>query len=95
MGKEAQSIGDALRRFLRQEGLETPLNEHRLIAAWPEVVSKTVADRSKAVCIKGRVLHVQVTSAPLRESLVYNRRLLTDRLNAAVGAHVIDDITFH
>lgn len=95
MGKEAQSIGDALRKFLRQEGLETPLNEHRLIDAWPEAVGRTVAERSKAVAIRGGVLHVQVTSAPLRNSLVYNRTILVERLNAAVGAHVIDDITFH
>ena len=30
----AVSIGDAIRKFLRDERLESPLNEQRLINAW-------------------------------------------------------------
>ena len=36
--KNAEPIGKILQRFLRQESLESPLNEQRLISAWPEVL---------------------------------------------------------
>ena len=35
--RKEESIEKVLLRFLRQSQLETPLNEHRLIAAWGEV----------------------------------------------------------
>ena len=31
-------LGDVIRRYLRLEGLETPLNEYRLVDAWKDVV---------------------------------------------------------
>ena len=30
-------IGDIVRRYLREEGLETPLNEYRLVHSWEEI----------------------------------------------------------
>ena len=30
---KAETIGDMIRQFLRREGLETPLNERRIVAA--------------------------------------------------------------
>ena len=41
--KNAEPIGKILQRFLRQESLESPLNEQRLISAWPEVLGPTLA----------------------------------------------------
>lgn len=35
-----EQVGEVLRRLLRQEGLETPLNEYRLVDAWKDVVGK-------------------------------------------------------
>ena len=32
----AEQIGALIRNFLRQESLESPLNERRLISAWPK-----------------------------------------------------------
>ena len=35
----AEQIGELIRHYLRQESLESPLNERRLISAWPEVLT--------------------------------------------------------
>ena len=40
---DAQSIGQLIRAYLRQESLESPLNERRLVNAWPEVVGPAIA----------------------------------------------------
>lgn len=34
---DAEQIGKLIRSFLRQESLESPLNERRLINSWAEV----------------------------------------------------------
>ena len=91
---DAESIGSLIRKFLRQEGLETPLNEKRLIDAWAEVMGTTIASMSKALYIKNQVLFVEVTSAPLRQQLMMGRAQLVTKLNQHVGAQVISNIVF-
>ena len=91
---DAESVGMLIRRFLRQEGLETPLNEKRLIDAWAEVMGPAIASWSKPQFIKNQVLYVEVTSAPLRQQLMMGRQQLVNRLNQHVGAQVISNIIF-
>lgn len=92
--KNAQSIGDVLRQFLRQEGLETPLNEMRMVSAWPEVMGRGVASYTGQVFVKNGVLYVQIKSPALRANLMMNRDALVRRLNEHVGAQVIQNIIF-
>lgn len=91
---QAESIGDLLRRYLRQEGLETPLNETRMAAAWPEVMGQGVARYTGDVFVRNGVLYVQLKSPALRADLMMNREVLVQRLNRHVGAQVIRDIVF-
>ena len=36
---DAEQIGEMIRKFFRQNALEAPLNEYRLIQAWKDVVN--------------------------------------------------------
>lgn len=92
---DAQSIGDLLRHYLRQESLETPLNERRLVNAWPEVLGPTIARYTESLFIKNQTLYVHLTSAVLRQELMMGRDLLVRNLNRHVGAQVITNIVFH
>ena len=40
---ETEHIGEIIQKFLRQQGLESPLNEYRLLQAWNDVVGPTLA----------------------------------------------------
>ena len=40
---DAEQIGKLIRSFLRQESLESPLNERRLINSWAEVLGPVIA----------------------------------------------------
>lgn len=91
---DAEQIGKLIRNFLRQESLESPLNEQRLINAWPEVLGPVFASYTREIYIKNQVLYVHLTSAALRQELMMGRELLVRRLNAHVGAQVITDIVF-
>lgn len=89
-----ENIGDVLRRFLREEGLETPLNEKRLLDAWNDVLGPFITSYTKELFIKNQVLYVHLTSAPLRQELMMRRQKLVDELNRHVGATVITNIMF-
>ncbi len=90
----AEQIGVLIRNYLRQEALESPLNERRLIASWEEVLGPAIASYTRELYIKNQVLYVHLTSAALRQELLMGRERLVYNLNRHVGAQVITNIIF-
>lgn len=90
----SESIGNLLRQYLRQQGLEAPLNEHRLIEGWAHVMSPVVARYTRDLVIRNQTLYVSLSSPAVRQELLMQRRELVTRLNAYVGAQVVCDIVF-
>lgn len=92
--KDSEPIGLLVRQILRQQGLETPLNEYRLIQAWKEVLGPNIATYTGNLYIKNQTLYVHLTSSTLRQELMMRRDILINNLNRHVGAQVIYDIVF-
>lgn len=91
---ETKSIAELVRAMCREEGLETPLNEYRLIKAWSQILGSAVQAYTKNLQIHNQILYVTVTSSVLRQELLMNRRSLVRKLNEHVNAQVITDIVF-
>ncbi len=91
----AESIGDMLRKVLREQGLESPLNEYRLVQSWREILGEAIASYTTNLYIKNQILHVHLTSPALKQELMMAREQLVRRLNQHVGAQVIVNIIFH
>ena len=91
---DAQQIGDMIRRFFRQNGLESPLNEYRLVHAWNDVVGPVISRYTTNLYIKNQILYVHLSSSVLREELMMGRDMLVRNLNQQVGAQVIVNIIF-
>ena len=89
-----ESIGELIRQFLRQPGLEAPLNEHRLLQGWAHVMGPIVARYTRDLVVRNQTLYVKLSSPVIRQELMMQRRELVVRLNAYVGAQVICDIVF-
>lgn len=89
-----ESIGELIRKFLRQQGLEAPLNEHRLLQGWAHVMGPIVARYTRDLVVRNQTLYVKLSSPVIRQELMMQRRELVVRLNAYVGAQVICDIVF-
>ena len=91
---DAQQIGDMIRKFFRQNGLESPLNEYRLVQAWNDVVGPVISRYTTNLYIKNQILYVHLSSSVLREELMMGRDMLVRNLNQQVGAQVIVNIIF-
>ena len=91
---DAEQIGEMIRKFFRQSGLESPLNEYRLVQAWREVVGPAISRYTSNLYIKNQILYVHLTSSVLRQELMMGRDILVRNLNAKVGAQVIVNIIF-
>lgn len=92
--KKAEPVSDVLMTLLRQQGLEGPLNEYRLIQAWTVVLGRPVERYTRDLRIENQTLCVRLSSPALRNELMMQRTQLVQRLNAEVDAQVITDIRF-
>ena len=72
---DAEQIGKLIQQYLRQESLESPLNEQRLLDAWPQVLGPAASYTSN-LYIRNQTLYVHLTSAALRQELMMGRELL-------------------
>ena len=91
---KAESVGEVLMKYLRAEGIETPLNQHRIIEKWYELLGPGIAAYTGEIFIKNQSLFVQIKSPALKNNLMMERERLTKRLNEAVHAQVITNIIF-
>lgn len=90
-----ERIDTVIQQFMRINGIETPYNQYRLIAAWPTVMGATIQRYTANIFIKNQTLHVQITSPAIRQNLLMQHRALARKLNEYVGAQVIEDIHFY
>ncbi len=88
------SVKDIVQQALREQGLETPLLQRRLVDAWPTVAGPLIASYTLNTYIYNQTLHVRLSNPALRADLSMRRQELVGKLNAAVGAQVISDIRF-
>ena len=93
--REVLQIDDILNRYLRQEGLETPLLQKRVMDAWGTVVGKTVDNYTENKFIKNQTLFIKIVNPALRQNLSMMRHQLIKRLNDEVHSIVITAIRFY
>ena len=92
--KKAEPITAVVMRYLAQNSLLSPLNEYRLVKAWPDVVGKSISSLTRDIYIRSGVLYVKLKSPAMRSDLMLRRTELVSALNKKVSANVISDIVF-
>ena len=92
--KNTELLSDVIRQVLKEQHLDKPLNEKRLIDAWPTVLVNNIVQYTTELIIKNRVLYVTLTSSVLRHDLFLSREEIKKSLNNQVGVEVIVDIVF-
>ena len=93
--RDVKGIKELILKNLREQGLETPLLQKRLIEAWPTVAGEMIANYTDGVTIRNQTLYVHLTNPALRADLSMMRVELVRKLNAHVGSQVIADIKFN
>lgn len=92
--KNTELLSDIIRQVLKENHLDKPLNERRLIDAWPKVLGENIIKYTSELNIRNRVLYVSMTSSVLRHDLFLSREEIKNSLNRQVGVDVIVDIVF-
>ena len=92
--RNVQEVKNLVLQALREQGLEVPLNQKRLVEAWPQVAGPVIARYTLNTYIYNQTLFVKLSNPALRADLSMMRQELVKKLNDAVGEQVIADIRF-
>ena len=92
--RDVQSVKDLILRNLREQGLEIPLLQKRLVEAWPQIAGPVAERYTLNTYIYNQTLFVRLSSPALRSDLSMRRQELVAQLNQYVGSQVITDIRF-
>ena len=93
--RDVKAVKELILKTLREQGLETPLLQKRLMEAWPVVAGEAISRYTGSVSIRNQTLYVYLTSPALRADLSMQRSEYVKRLNDYVGSQVITDIRFN
>ena len=92
---EAQQVGDIINHFLKEEHLEGKFDEQRALTLWGEIVGPGINRYTVRRYVSGGVMHVTLSSAPLRNEMMLTQSSLIAKINKAIGRDVIQEIVFH
>lgn len=92
---EPMSLGDILSKAFEQAGITDQLAQQRACFIWPEIVGHGINRLTTRRYVENGVMHVYISSAPLKQELSFHRERLVELINKAVGSNVIHQIQFH
>jgi predicted nucleic acid-binding Zn ribbon protein len=92
--KNSEKLQNVIYQYLRENGLETPLNEFRATQAWSSIVGPAISKYTTDIKIYNQTMFVSISSSVVRNELLMKRSTLIKRVNDHVGAQVITQIVF-
>ncbi|MBO5951900.1 MAG: DUF721 domain-containing protein [Bacteroidaceae bacterium] len=92
--KNSEKLQNVIYQYLRENGLETPLNEFRATQAWSSIVGPAISKYTTDIKIYNQTMFVSISSSVVRNELLMKRTTLIKRVNDHVGAQVITQIVF-
>ncbi len=91
---KSEKLGDIVNQILRLNGLETPLNQHRIIEVWKNNIGRSFERYTENIFIKNQTLYIKLNSSVVRNELSMHAKVLANKLNNEVNAQVITNIVF-
>ncbi len=76
-----QSLGEALKLFLKSTGMEEKVIETEIYGRWEELAGRAINLKTKKVRLQGDTLTVYLSSSVLRNELNLRRTELLERIN--------------
>tara|TARA_B100001250_G_scaffold381646_1_gene374131 strand:- start:276 stop:569 length:294 start_codon:yes stop_codon:yes gene_type:complete len=76
------SIKDLTSEFYNSDKMKKGINEVEIASTWNKITSKQIQSRTKKLFIKENKLYIKVNSAPLRNELSNNRKVILEKFKA-------------
>jgi predicted nucleic acid-binding Zn ribbon protein len=89
-----KSLKEAIEQMLNVYKIKRRYDETGVIAAWPELVGKSVANRTKELFIRDKKLFLRIESSVIKHELMLMRSQIIDKINAEAKGILVEEIVF-
>ena len=89
-----KSIKEAIAQMLNVYKIKRRFDETAIIALWPQLVGKPVANRTKEIFISDKKLFLRIESSVVRNELMLMKTLIVNKINEAAANEIVNELIF-
>ena len=91
---EPQKIGEILDDIVRSKALRTGLTNAKVSQLWSKLMGENIDRYTDKIIVKNKTLTISLSSAPLREELIFGKDKIIKMINEETGIKLIEKIIF-
>ncbi|MDB5118078.1 MAG: hypothetical protein JWQ79_3570 [Mucilaginibacter sp.] len=89
-----KSLKEAIEQMMQVYKIKRKFDETGIIASWPDLVGKSVANRTKELFIHDKKLFLRIESSVIKNELMLMRAQIIEKINNEAKSVLIEDIIF-
>ena len=87
-------LKEAIEQMLNVYKIKRRYDETAIVSAWPQLVGKSVANRTKELFIRDKKLFLRIESSVIKNELVLMRGQIIKKINDDAKTELVADIVF-
>ena len=92
---EPQTIGEVLDDIVRSKALKNGLTNEKINQLWTKLMGENINKYTDKIIVKNKTLIITLSSAALREELIYGKEKIIKMINEEADVKLIEKIIFH
>ncbi|MDB5159264.1 MAG: hypothetical protein JWR50_3971 [Mucilaginibacter sp.] len=89
-----KSLKEAIEQMMQVYKIKRKFDETGIIASWPDLVGKSVANRTKELFIHDKKLFLRIESSVIKNELMMIRSQIIEKINNEAKSLLIEEIVF-
>ena len=90
-----EQIGSLVDRLMKQYNLDKPAASHKACWLWGQVMGDGINKLTTRRKVDGTTLHVWISSAPLKNELMFRRSQILQAINNELDNNFLTEIRIH
>ena len=89
-----KSLKEALEQMMQVYKIKRKFDETGIVAHWPDLVGKSVANRTKEIFIRDKKLFLRIESSVIKNELMMIRSQIIEKINSEAKGVLVEEIVF-
>jgi predicted nucleic acid-binding Zn ribbon protein len=89
-----KSMKEAIEQMLNVYKIKRKFDETSIVAAWPEIMGKPVANRTKQIYIHDKKLFLRIESSVVKNEIMVMNSQIIEKINERAGSVLVESIIF-
>lgn len=89
-----KTLKEAIEQMLNVYKIKRRFDETGVVTLWPELVGKSVANRTKELFVRDKKLFLRIESSVIKHELTLMRTQIVEKINEEAKSVLVEEIIF-